>query len=242
VVGGAVGFNNLSNARLFASVSVMIALMAGCNDYEKHRISSNGAVSKVEVSPLAIGAILPSNDAAPFASVDSSTPSSTGHDFGCLLESKKAGIHIEFGYRGCFGGSNNYLDVELSNHAFLSGWFQTGFGTGGHLDKIPLERAEAIRHLNSLVKALHKRETDNGSVSTSTAFALISYWCGRKNIGPIRMETSSLEWAEELKMTDTLARATNQPVDHIPETYSRVHGVIAAATSILSAKTSPSNQ
>jgi len=155
-----------------------------------------------------------------------------GGDLKCLLGTDHGRIHIQFGYRGCFGGSDNDLDLDVSSTAFLSGHRWTGLSTNDSTDRVALDRETGQGYLRRLVSAFLKQDEGANGWSTTKAFVRVSYSCGGVRSGPFMIETDTTSPEEEVAFDEVFSR-NSLPVPVRRHVYSRVHGVIAVAKAIL---------
>jgi hypothetical protein len=140
------------------------------------------------------------------------TPLSPDGDLNCLLATPHGRINLQFGYRGCFGGSDNDLDLDVAATASLSGHLWTGISTNRSTEGAKLTLEQGRAYLRRLVGALVKEDEATKAWTTTKAFVRVSYWCGAHREGPLMFET---EAPSEVN------------------SYSRVHATIAAARKIL---------
>lgn len=146
----------------------------------------------------------------------------------CLLETGQGRLHLEFGYRGCFGGSDNDVDLNVGTTASVTAHLWTGPSAPQATKGATLTKGEAQEYLRLLVDALIKEDEASRVVTTTRVFVRVSYQCGAHRWGPFTVTTESP--AEEIERDE--ARVWHQkPLRHYP--YSRVHGTIAAARKIL---------
>src|SRR5262245_14021326 len=132
-------------------------------------------------------------------------------DLQCLLDADHARIRVQFGYRGCFGGSDNDFDLDVGAASSLSGHLWTGVDTNQAIDGVTLTRKQGQLHLRRLVDALVRPDKLGKGWWSTKSFVRVSYWCGKRRAGPYMLET-------------------NAPSD---APSSRVHATIAAARDIL---------
>jgi hypothetical protein len=154
------------------------------------------------------------------------------NNLACLLASQHARINLQFGYRGCFGGSDNDLDLDVAAAGTLSGHLWTGLSGNQATDRVPLTRQEGQAFMRQLVEALLKPEGENRGGSSTMSFVRVSYWCGAQKVGPFMLETHTLSRHDD----QALAKLMRHPPPDagVHSRYSRVHGTIAAARAILS--------
>jgi hypothetical protein len=161
-----------------------------------------------------------------------------GGNLRCLLDTDHGRIHLQFGYRGCFGGSDNDLDLDVGATASLSGHRWTGLSTNESTDHLALNRDTGQDFLRRLVGALLRKEEGADGWSTTKAFVRLSYWCGGVRSGPFMIETDTTTPEDEAAFDEIRSRNTRPGPVH-RRVYSRVHGVIATAKGILTSL--PSN-
>lgn len=150
-------------------------------------------------------------------------------DPGCLLKSERSRIHLQFGYRGCFGGSDNDLDLRVSATGSLDGHRWAGPSTSKVANGVVLTREQGRAHLHSLVSALLREDDPSEAWSSTRAFVRVSYWCEARRTGPFMIETHRPSERDDRSFAGIVGGA---PVPG-PGPYSRVHGTIAAARAIL---------
>jgi hypothetical protein len=151
----------------------------------------------------------------------------------CLLAEGATRIHVQFGYRGCFGGSDNLLDIDnretsvVVGRAFLDRDHDLAIGP------TPLGAQDRASLLGSLVRAAHREQNGDRSENSTKAFARIFYWCGGEKQGPVMFETHQLSPSDRRSMQERHAADAPAPRDASsragPPPYARAHGVIAAA-------------
>jgi len=146
----------------------------------------------------------------------------------CLLDAGHRRIRIEFGYRGCFGGSTNDLDLDVGATASVTGhrwatpsWYEAA-------EDAALTRGQSQAYLRLIVDALIREDERNDAVSTTMAFVRVSYQCGAHRWGPFLLTTQNPSEEDE---REWLRALHFKPPQHYP--YSRVHGTIAVAQKIL---------
>jgi len=76
-----------------------------------------------------------------------------------------------------------------------------------------------------------KRDEGEDDRSTTAIFVRVTYWCGDKRMGPFLIETHRLAPGQRADLEE-MFRSVDHPVPHLSD-YSRVHGVIGAAETIL---------
>jgi hypothetical protein len=146
----------------------------------------------------------------------------------CLLETSHAHVHLEFGYRGCFGGSDNDLDLDVAATASVIGHLWTGRSTDQATEAATLTREQGQAYLRLLVDAMIKEDEANDVVMTAKSFVRVSYQCGAHGWGPFTVMTENPTEEDE---RDSARAWHSKFARHYP--YSRVHGTIAAARKIL---------
>jgi hypothetical protein len=153
------------------------------------------------------------------------------------LRDDHARIRLLFGYRGCFGGSDNDLDLDVSaTAATLSGHRWTGPSTNEAADGVALSRADGHAEMRLLVDALTQPAPQPDGWSSTKAFVRFSYWCGTHRAGPFMIETHTIDPENEVVVRNLLHEA---PAAR-PHAASPVHAAIGAARDILASV--PSNQ
>jgi hypothetical protein len=146
----------------------------------------------------------------------------------CLLEARHGRLQLQFGYRGCFGGRANDLDLDVGTMASVTGHLWTSPSTHEAAEAAALTRGQGQANLRLIIDALIKEDEPNDVVSTTKAFVRVTYQCGAHRWGPFVVmtenptEESERDWASVLHL---------KPLRHYP--YSRVHGTIVAAQEIL---------
>jgi hypothetical protein len=159
-------------------------------------------------------------------------------DLKCLLETEHGRMHVQFGYRGDFGGSDNDLHLDVGASTSLSGHLWTGLSTSQATDGVVSTRAQGQADLRLLVGALLKPEQTSDVRTTTKAFVRVSYWCGAQRFGPFMIETHMPSEEEERALANMIGRGPTRPPPH--HSYSRVHGTIAVARDILASVPSKS--
>jgi hypothetical protein len=150
----------------------------------------------------------------------------------CLLAADHGRIHLQFGHRGCFGGSDNDLDLDVASTSTLSGHLWTGPSTNRATEGVVLTREQGQAYLRLLVDALVKKDEPSAGWTTTKAFVRASYWCGTQKSGPFMAVTEAPgDDEEERAFEGMMSRKPAQAAPHRP--YSRVHGTIAVARNIL---------
>jgi hypothetical protein len=144
----------------------------------------------------------------------------------CLLRSDDARIHLEFGYRGCFGGSDNDLDLDVGTTAMVNAHRWTGVST-----RKVLTRQQGQEYLQLFVDALVKPDEANEAWSTTKAYVRVSFWCGCHRSGPFVLETHAPSAADQRAFERALKGRLVPATRHHP--YSCVHGTIAVAQELL---------
>jgi hypothetical protein len=153
-------------------------------------------------------------------------------DLRCLLATDRGRVHLQFGYRGCFGGSDNDLDLDVGATASVSGHLWTGVTTNRAIDGVPLKRELGLAHLHLLADALSKPDEPSTDWTTTKAFVRVSYWCGTRRSGPFMLETNAPSEEDEKTFAGLWTNTKRARVPrHHP--YSRVHATIAVARDIL---------
>ena len=148
-------------------------------------------------------------------------------DLACLLTSDDARIHVEFGYRGCFGGSDNDLDLDVGTTTSVNARRWTGVSRSQITDGAVLTRKQGQDYLRLFVEALVKPDEAHEAWTTTKAFVRVSVWCGGRRSGPFVVETNAP--SEEFKRH--FGRISRAPAKHHP--YSSVHATIAVAQKLL---------
>jgi len=146
----------------------------------------------------------------------------------CLLDTAHGRIHVEFGYRGCFGGSHNDLDLDVATTASVTAHLWTGPSRNPATEIATLTRAAGQAVLRLLVDALIKEDEANAVWTTTETFVRVSYQCGTRRWGPFTVETQKPDEEADREFASVVHRP---PPRHFP--YSRVHATIAAARSVL---------
>jgi hypothetical protein len=162
-------------------------------------------------------------------STEESTQPPDDDDLTCLLETDHGRIHLQFGYRGCFGGSDNDLDLEVGATASVSGHLWTDTSTYRATEGVSLTREQGRAHLRRFVDALVKPDEASETVTTTTAFVRGSYRCGAHRSESFMVETNAPSREEE----ESALAAFKVVRDARHHPYSRVHATIAVAKSIL---------
>lgn len=144
--------------------------------------------------------------------------------FACVLTSSVARVHIQFGVRGCFGGTDNLLELRVGPEETIArGWGTAGWDRFREAKPVPLPIAEGRRYLTELVAAARRREISNNCWSSAFTIVRIHYWCGADKRGPVMLKTS---------MCDPEEHAGLMPKWLLPA-YARAWGVKNVAENIL---------
>jgi hypothetical protein len=154
-------------------------------------------------------------------------------DLACLLETVSGRVQLQFGYRGCFGGSDNDLDLEVGPAvAWVSGRRWTGISTNQFTDRAPVTRQQGQAYLRRFVDALARPDETSDEWTTTKAFVRLTYWCGGRRSGPFMLETNvpSQEDEDAFFAAFKGMRYVGQPHHH---PYSSVHATIAVAQTVL---------
>ena len=142
----------------------------------------------------------------------------------CLLTSSVARVHVQFGVRGCFGGTDNLLELRVGPEgAIARGWGTAGMERFRESSPVQLPIAEGRRYLTELVTAARRKEISNNCWSSSSTIVRIHYWCGPEKRGPLMLTTS---------MCDPEVHTGLMPKWLLPA-YARAWGVSNAAENIL---------
>jgi hypothetical protein len=126
---------------------------------------------------------------------------------------------VQFGYRGCFGGSDNLLEVHIGDRASAQGSRFVAPGRHRIVAPVALTKTAARSIVEKLVLAAQRVEVDDGTESTTMAFARIFYWCGDRKEGPVMLRT----YADSLE----LQRYDFPIVEVRTEGYARANGPVA---------------
>lgn len=150
-------------------------------------------------------------------------------DLACLLTSDHARIHLTFGYQGCFGGSDNDLDLDVGTTTSVNARRWTGVSRSQITDGAVLTRQQGQEYLQRFVDALVKPDEANEAWSTTKAYVRVSFWCGCHRSGPFVLETHAPSAADH----GAFKRALKGRLVPRHHPYSCVHGTIAVAQELL---------
>ena len=148
-------------------------------------------------------------------------------DLACLLTSDRARIHVTFGYQGCFGGSDNDLDLDVGTTTSVNARRWTGVSRSQITDGAVLTRKQGQDYLRLFVDVLVKTDEAHEAWSTTKTFVRVSVWCSGRRVGPFAVETNAP--SEEFQRH--LERISRTSAKRHP--YSSVHAAIAVAQKLL---------
>jgi hypothetical protein len=151
----------------------------------------------------------------------------------CLLDASTARVHVDFGYRACFSGSDNDLDLALSQVGVLSGRLDDRGASGiWQIGPTMMTRDDGREHLHLLITALQRDDEGTSEEETTRVFARITYWCDDGPTRAIALSTNRLSPTMKQYLEQMRPRSRAEVPSQHPY-YSRVHGFIEVLDTIL---------
>ncbi|MGC4113778.1 MAG: hypothetical protein QM765_03780 [Myxococcales bacterium] len=96
----------------------------------------------------------------------------------CVLVEPGAVLRIDFGVRGCFGGSDNYFRLTSTPSGFLvEGSLWTGTDTRQRIAPAPVGPDLGVHWIGVLAQALRRPEVEDACTSSAKHFARGSTFC-----------------------------------------------------------------
>jgi hypothetical protein len=151
----------------------------------------------------------------------------------CLLVAPTVQVHVHFGYRGCFSGSDNDLDLGLSDVAVLSGRLHDrGVSGTWAIGPTTMDREVGREHLRLFVAALQKEDEGTSGDQTTGVFVRMTYWCDDEPTRAIALSTN--RFSSRMKREHDERRRPHRAEPYSEHSYySRVHGLVETLETIL---------
>lgn len=102
-----------------------------------------------------------------------------GHQIACVLSDETSSFQIDFGVRGCFGGSDNRLRLEKRAQEFsANGFVFVDLDSRNRVRAVPVTPVVARRWVSETMAALQVQEVRGLCHSTGKTFAHVVAQCG----------------------------------------------------------------